>query len=127
MEKESCTKFCVILVIFHEVIKLQSSVFNVSDVIPGKVQNISPLVFFAFLVASFMEKKTPIKFYGVFDHFSRTYEVAKFRMIKLYLDVSHSLWIIALFGTDDFNLVSLTLQFFVALDGPNLDHLNVDK
>ena len=36
----------------------------------------------------FMEKKTPIKFYGAFDHFSQTYEVPKFRTIKLYLDVS---------------------------------------
>ena len=35
---------------------------------------------------SFIEKK-PIKFYGVFDHFSWTYEVAKFWTIKLYLDV----------------------------------------
>ena len=35
-----------------------------------------------------MEKKTPIKFYGAFDDFSRTYEVPKFRTIKLYLDVS---------------------------------------
>ena len=35
-----------------------------------------------------MEKKTPIKFYDAFDHFSRTYEVAKYRSIKLYLDVS---------------------------------------
>ena len=34
-----------------------------------------------------MEKKPPMKFCGVFTHFSRTYEVAKFWMIKLYLDV----------------------------------------
>ena len=35
-----------------------------------------------------MEKKTPIKFYDVFEQFSRTYEVAKFSMTKLYLEVS---------------------------------------
>ena len=35
-----------------------------------------------------MEKKPPINFYGVFDQFSRTYEVAKFWIIKLFLDVS---------------------------------------
>ena len=34
-----------------------------------------------------MEKK-PIKFYGVSLHFSRIYEVAKFWMVKLYLDVT---------------------------------------
>ena len=33
-----------------------------------------------------MEKKLLVKFYGVFDHFSGTYHVVKFWMIKLYLD-----------------------------------------
>ena len=37
---------------------------------------------------SFMQKKRPIKFCGVSDHFLRTYEVEKFWMIKLYLGVS---------------------------------------
>ena len=77
MGKDPCTKFCGALIRFHEDIKLQSFEFSVSDVIPENVQNISPLVFFAFFV-SFMEKKPPIKFYGVFDHFSRAYQVAKF-------------------------------------------------
>ena len=35
-----------------------------------------------------MEKKPSLKLYGVFDHFSRTYEFAKFLMNKLYLDLS---------------------------------------
>ena len=35
-----------------------------------------------------MEKKPSLKFYGVFDHFSQTYEIAKFWIIKLYFDVS---------------------------------------
>ena len=30
-----------------------------------------------------MEKKPSAKFYGVFEHFSRTYEVRKFEIIKL--------------------------------------------
>ena len=30
----------------------------------------------------FKKKKPPIKFYGIFDHFPRTYEV-KFEIIKL--------------------------------------------
>ena len=33
-------------------------------------------------------KKNPSKFNGVFDHFSQIYEVTKFQMIKLCLDVS---------------------------------------
>ena len=78
MEKEeSCTKFCAILVGFHEAIKLQSFEFSESDVIPVNVQNISPLVFFAFFV-SVVEKNFLIKFHGVFDNFSQTYEFAKF-------------------------------------------------
>ena len=40
----------------HEVLKLQSFEFSVSDVIYANVQNISPLIFFAFFV-SIMEKK----------------------------------------------------------------------
>ena len=48
MEKESCTKFCGVFVRFHEIIKLQSFEFSVSDAIPANVQNISSLVFFAF-------------------------------------------------------------------------------
>ena len=77
MEKDPCTNFCGVLVRFHEVIKLQSSEFSVSDVIPTNVQSMSPLVFFAFFT-SFQEKKRPIKFHGVFDHFSQTNEVEKF-------------------------------------------------
>ena len=87
MDKGPCTKFCVILIRFHEVIKLQSFEFSVSDVVSAIVQNISPLVFFALFV-SFMEKKPPIKFYSVFNHFLRSYQVKKFWMIKLYLDLS---------------------------------------
>ena len=48
MEKKSCTKFCGVLVRFHEIIELQSFEFSVSDVISTNVQNISSLVFFAF-------------------------------------------------------------------------------
>ena len=43
---------------------------------------ISPLVFFAFLI-SFMEKNASFKVLCCFDHFSQTYEVAKFLMITL--------------------------------------------
>ena len=33
-------------------------------------------------------KNKPIKFYGAFVHFLQTFKVAKFSVIKLYLDVS---------------------------------------
>ena len=35
----------------------------------------------------FMEKKPFVKSCGVFDHFSQVYQVLKFLMIKMYLDV----------------------------------------
>ena len=47
MEEEPCTKFCGVVVKFHEVIKLQGFKLSESDVISANVQNISPLVFFA--------------------------------------------------------------------------------
>ena len=40
---------------------------------------------------SVQEKKSPIKFHGVFVHFSRNCEVAKFSVIKLCLDVSNAI------------------------------------
>ena len=49
--------------------------------VPPPAENvlIFPMVFFAFFVyKSFTEKKPYIKIFGVFDHFSRTYGVAKF-------------------------------------------------
>ena len=71
--KKKLVQCCGVLISFHEVMKLQSLEFGLSDVIPANIQNISSLVFF-----SFMEKKLSTKFYGVFDHFSRNYEVITF-------------------------------------------------
>ena len=85
MVKESCTKFSGVLVSLHEAIELQSFQLHVSDVIPLNAQKISPPVFFAYIIFTFMEIKPPITFYGVFDHFSRTYKVVKLWMIKYVL------------------------------------------
>ena len=60
MEKDPCTKFCGDFIRFHKVIKLQSFELSKSDVIPTNVQNMPPLVFFAFFI-SFMEEKPPTK------------------------------------------------------------------
>ena len=46
------------------------------------------LLFFLHFFIIFKEKNPPIRFYGVFVYFLRPYEVAKFWMIELYLDVS---------------------------------------
>ena len=40
MEKETCTKFCGVLISINKVIKLQSFAVDASDVIPANVQNI---------------------------------------------------------------------------------------
>ena len=53
---QNCTKFCGILIYFHEDIKLKKKWINVMDVIPVNVRNILPI---------FMEKKLSTKFYGV--------------------------------------------------------------
>ena len=43
--------------------------------------------FLCIFFVSFMEKEPSLKLYGVFDHFSQTYEVGKFWTNKLYLDI----------------------------------------
>ena len=77
MEKQPCTTFYGVLIRFLDVIKLQSFEFSVNDIIPANVQNISPLLLLHFFFC-LTEEKHPLKFYGVFDNFSRSYEVAKF-------------------------------------------------
>ena len=77
MEKEPCTKFCGDLVRFHKVIKIPKFEFSVNDVIPPNIQKQHPWFSLHFLT-TFMEKKPSLKFYGAFDHFSQTYEIAKF-------------------------------------------------
>ena len=69
MEKEP--PYTKLYDVLSDLTKLQYFEFCVSHVIPANVQ------IFEFFV-SFMEKKPPIKVYGVLDHFSRTSEVAKF-------------------------------------------------
>ena len=64
---------------------------QLSDVIPANLQDMLSLVSFAFFflfLFLFYRGKASYKVYSVFDHFYELYEVAKFRMVKLYLDVS---------------------------------------
>ena len=84
MEKEPCTKFCGVLISSHEVIKLQSFESTVSDAVSANVQYILPLVSFTY-ICYFYEKKFFYTVYGLFDHFSWTYEVTKFWMNKLLI------------------------------------------
>ena len=67
--------------------KLQTFEFDISDVIHMNLQQISSLDFLHIFV-NFVKKKPCTKFYGVSDHFSPTYEVTNFWMIKLCLNVS---------------------------------------
>ena len=70
MKENLCTKFCGILISFHEVIKLPSFEFGVNDVIPANVQNI--------FTAGFLCIELCTKFYGVLEHFTRNCEIATF-------------------------------------------------
>ena len=54
---------------------------------PPEYRTFSPW-FSPHVFVSFIEKKSLIKFYDVCYHFSWTYKVAKFWMIKLYLNIS---------------------------------------
>ena len=87
--EEPCTKFCGVLVRFHKVV-MQQNFELMSHSYPRMYktfQNIS-LVFIVFLLLVLYRKSLLYSFMVFSDHFSRTYEVAKFWVIKLYLDVS---------------------------------------
>lgn len=76
MEKEPCTKFCGVLDRSHEVIKLLKLIHTREC-----TKYFIAVLFFVFFFAIFIiftDKKPHIKCYGVFDHFSTTYIVAKF-------------------------------------------------
>ena len=83
MEKEHCTKFCGVLIRFHEFIKSQvlHSAYVTSYPWMYKICHSRFSLHFCY-------------FYGeIFDHFSQTCEVAKFWIIELYLyesDVKHA-------------------------------------
>ena len=64
----------MVLISFHEVVKLKSAEFYVSDLLPENEQNSLPLVSFPIFV-SFMAKQPSAKIYVVFNHFSQTYGV----------------------------------------------------
>ena len=87
MKKKPCKNICGVLVSFHEFLKSQSFEFSVNDVIPTNTKNILPLVCFAYL-CYFYGKTTLIKVLWCFWPILRTFEVTKFWMIKLRLDVS---------------------------------------
>ena len=66
IEKDTCTKCCDVLISFHKIIKLQY--FEID--------------------CNFLEQKSPLKFHGVFYHFSQPNEGKKFLMTKQCLDAS---------------------------------------
>ena len=74
IEKELSTKFCGVLIIFHEVMT-------------ANVQNISSL-FFLHTCVHFMKNDSLTMFSAVFDHFSESYKITKSWNIRRCLDVS---------------------------------------
>ena len=82
--KKPRTKFYGVLIGFQEVIKfcIQCKWCHNRECTKDFTSG-----FLCIFFVTFMEKK-PIKFYCIFVHFSRTYEVAKFWIIKLYFKVT---------------------------------------
>ena len=87
IEKEPSTKFCDVNIIFHEVVKLQSFSFILSDVISALAHNIW-LLLLLHIFLNFMENESLKKFFDVFDHFLKSYEVTKFWIFRRCLDES---------------------------------------
>ena len=88
MEKDLlCTNFCGALISPHEVMKLQSFEFGVSEAHPQIYKTFHSWCSLHVFI-DFMEKEPFTQFYGCLDHFKWTYEVAKVWMIKLCLEVS---------------------------------------
>ena len=56
---------------------LQTFEFNIIEIITANIHNIQTQVFF-FIFMLTLWRKNPLQNYGVFDHFSRNYEVANF-------------------------------------------------
>ena len=67
-----CITFCGAFTSSHEVMKLHRIEFDVSGIMPTNAQNVSLIFFF-----NFMKKQHSTKCYGVFNHFSGTYEITK--------------------------------------------------
>ena len=78
MDKEPCTKFCDVLIRFHEDIKLHSFEFKVSDILHENVQNISPLLFSIFFLLV-LWKKLLIKLFGVLTMFHKLIKSRSFQ------------------------------------------------
>ena len=88
MEKELCTRFWDVLKLWR-----YEDWNSVSVTSYPWMYRIFHLWFSLHSFVRLMEENSPIKFYGVLLHFSGTYEVAKFWMVKLYphgIDVIHA-------------------------------------
>ena len=73
MEKEPCTKFCVVLISSQEVMKLQSFKSSMSD--SRMYKTLYPW-FCLHVFVNFMEKEPFTQFYG---HFDLSHELMKLR------------------------------------------------
>ena len=67
IEEELSTKYCGVLIIFHEVMKLQTFELDTTGVMPANLHNLSPV--FLRIFKTFMKKDSHSKNYDVFDHF----------------------------------------------------------
>ena len=76
-EKESATKFCGVLILFHEISTFQSFPFDVSDVIPRKYITFQ-VCFLLRIFVDFMEKEPLAKFYDFLIIFYKVMKLGSF-------------------------------------------------
>ena len=88
MEKEPPSRFCCVLFSFHEVDVSDSLEVDISDVILANAKTFYYWFCLHALVIKYFEKNPSAKLYGVLNHFSQTYKIPKFGIIKLCLNVS---------------------------------------
>ena len=79
-----CTNVGGVLASFHEVIELKMTSYP-------RIRKTFHHWFSLHIFINFMKKKPSLNIYGVFGHFSQTYEITKPGMIKLCLDVSDAI------------------------------------
>ena len=98
-------KFTYYITFWNEFIKLQCFEFHISDIIPAKCTWYFTVSFWVFLfvfclffwsgggrgsffVMVLLEEEPSSEFFGVFDYFSLSYEITKYWMVRVCLNVS---------------------------------------
>ena len=89
MEKEPATWFYDVLIIFHEVMEIQSFELDFSDIIHTNVHNLSYLIFYCIFLLNLWRKNLLKRFMeGLWFMISQSCKITKVWMIRQSLDTS---------------------------------------